>query len=476
MIDSVSESANASPDLKRTRRAKTDGGHRTDTVQRLPPHDLNCEIGILGCILVAINPNEPISICIARFKMGEEVFFDLQHQTIYKALLEMYEKRVQIDLITLRTYLNDKQLLDQVGGLAYLTTLPDAVPSSSNLSYYTEFVYDKYLLRRAVRICSDAIDHIYNYTGESVDEMLDGVERQILSIRQTTTNSKDTKQLVDASMDTIESMFHLKGRTGGLPTGFTELDRLTDGLHPGDMIALSGYEKMGKTSLAMNIVEHFVLELKLPVGVFNLEMTGESLMTRVICSNARVNLRDVRDGVILEGDFARLTGTAAKLRSAALFINDASDLTILQLRAEARRMVQLYGIKLLVVDYLQLLSAPEIRKKGTREQEISSISKGIKAMAKDLGLPVIVLSQQNEEGKLRESQAIAQDADGWWQLEVDDDRDSADKATRNKNEIPVNLRVKRQRNGPTGDVELVFHKTITRFEPASPISESDLPL
>lgn len=480
MNDSVSDGANASPDLKRTRRAKTDGGHRDEGIRRTLPHSLECEMGVLGCIL--LSPNDCLAETISKLKQGSETFYDLRNVAIYEQMVQMYEGREAIDIITLQQRLKDKQLLEQVGGIAYLSSLPDTVPSAANLSYYIDFVKEKYLLRRTIHTCTDVVGRIYDYEGE-VDELMDAVERDILNIRQNTSPaSKTAKQFVDEAMTSIESMFHLQGRTGGLQTGFFELDKLTDGLHAGDMVVISGYEKAGKTSLAMNIAEHVVLTLKKPVGVFDLEMTGESLMKRAICTLARVNLRDIRDGFMSEHDLPHITTAAAKLSGAPLYINDASDLTILQLRAEARRMVQLYGINLFVIDYLQLLSAPHIRKKGNREEEISHISKGIKAMAKDLGVPVIVLCQQNKSGELRESQAIIQDADGWWQLrhvgdgKKESERDDEDDARHDEEAVPVTLRVKRQRNGPTGKVYLTFIKSFTRFEPESPISEQDLPM
>jgi replicative DNA helicase len=245
---------------------------------------------------------------------------------------------------------------------------------------------------------------------------------------------------------------------------------------------------MGKTSLAMNIAEHVVLEQKLPVGVFSLEMTSESLVLRMLCSRSRVNLRNIRDGFLAERDFPKLTGAAGKLANAPLFIDDSSGLSILQLRAKARRMAQQYGIKLFVIDYLQLLHSTA-RRAENRQQEIADISNGIKALAKELSVPIIVLSQLNRElereknrkprmSDLRESGSIEQDADVvglLYKPTSGDDEDGAAVAQEDHEAIPVNLLIAKQRNGPTGDVNLTFMKSYTRFENAAKVSDEDVP-
>jgi replicative DNA helicase len=253
------------------------------------------------------------------------------------------------------------------------------------------------------------------------------------------------------------------------------------------MVVIAARPSMGKTSLAMNIVEHVILEEKLPVGVFSLEMTAESLVLRVLCSRSRVNMRNVRDGFLAERDFPKLLDAAGKLAYAPLFIDDSSGLSILQLRAKARRMAQQYGIKLFIVDYLQLLHSTA-RRAENRQQEIADISNGIKALAKELGVPVIVLSQLNRElereknrkprlSDLRESGAIEQDADVvglLYKPKAGDDEDGGGAAEEHEAE-PVNLLIAKQRNGPTGDVELTFLKTYTRFENAAKVSDEDVP-
>src|SRR6266404_3578938 len=377
MIDSIAESAGGPPDLKRTRRRKL---ATTDArVDRLPPHSPEAEQGVLGCIMRS--PNDCLGESIEKLKAGAEVFYDLRHQTIFSALLEMYDSREAIDVITLQQRLKNKQLLDEVGGLAYLASLPDMVPSAANLGYYLDIVQEKFLLRKMIRTCTEVVTRVYDYEGE-VDALMDEVERDILRISESRVQSHTVtiKELVKKAINTIEDFHQRQGMLTGLGTGFADLDKMTTGLHGGEMIVIAARPSVGKTSLAMNIAEHVSIDTQLPVGVFSLEMTAPSLVLRMLCSRSRVNLRNVREGFLAERDFPKLTGAAGKLANAPLFIDDSSGLSILQLRAKARRMHQQYGVKLFVVDYLQLLHSTS-RRAENRQQEIADISNGIKALA-----------------------------------------------------------------------------------------------
>jgi replicative DNA helicase len=486
MIDSVSETAGASPDLKKTRRQKI--SHKAATpVDRLPPHSLEAEMGVIGCAL--LSPNECIGECIEKLKDdGHEAFYDLRHQTIYGMLATMFNERTPVDVITLQQRLKDKQLLEQIGGIAYLASLQDSVPSAANLSYYLEIVREKHLLRRMIQTCTQAVADIYEFEGE-VEALLDEVEKNILRVNESRVQSDfvPTKELVNRAIGTIENFFSRKGQLNGIGTGFPDLDRMTDGLHGSEMIVIAARPSMGKTSLAMNIVEHVVLEQKLPVAVFSLEMSAESLMLRMMCSIARVNLRSIREGFMSESDFPKLTSAAGRLANAPLFIDDSAGLSILQLRARARRLHQQHGIKLFVVDYLQLLHSTARRAQDNRQQEIADISNGIKSLAKELKAPVLVLSQLNRElerdksrkprlSDLRESGAIEQDADLVGLLYKPNSGDDEDNATAEEADgIAVNLLIAKQRNGPTGDVSLTFLKPYTRFESAAKFSDEDVP-
>ena len=484
MIDSISEGAGAPPDLKRARRRKTAAAEST-RLDRLPPHSPEAEQGVLGCVL--LSPNECMGESIEKLKGGADVFYDLRHQTIFSTLAEMYDHREAIDVITLQQRLKDKNLLEEVGGIPYLAGLPDVVPSSANLTYYLDIVQEKYLLRRMIQTCTEVVARVYEHEGE-VDALMDEVERDILRISESRVQAHTVtiKDLVRKAINTIEDFHQRQGMLTGVGTGFTDLDKMTSGLHGGEMIVIAARPSMGKTSLAMNIAEHVSIDLKLPVGVFSLEMTSESLVLRMLCSRSRVNLRSVREGFLAERDFPKLTGAAGKLANAPLFIDDSSGLSILQLRAKARRMHQQYGIKLFVVDYLQLLHSTS-RRAENRQQEIADISNGIKSLAKELNVPVIVLSQLNRElereknrkprlSDLRESGAIEQDADvvGLLYKPSSDDEDGAASASED-DAVPVNLLLAKQRNGPTGDVNLTFLKPYTRFESAAKVSDEDVP-
>ncbi len=454
MIDSVSQNAPAPPESKQKPTPKAALPDVT-RVERLPPHSPEAEQGVLGCIM--LSPNDCLGESIEKLKAGAEVFYDLRHQTIFSALLEMYDSREAIDVITLQQRLKNKQLLDEVGGLAYLASLPDMVPSAANLAYYLDIVQEKFLLRKMIRTCTEVVTRVYDYEGE-VDALMDEVERDILRI---------SESRVQSHTATIKEL------------------KMTTGLHGGEMIVIAARPSVGKTSLAMNIAEHVSIDQRLPVGVFSLEMTSESLVLRMLCSRSRVNLRNVRDGFLAERDFPKLTGAAGKLANAPLFIDDSSSLSILQLRAKARRMYQQYGVKLFIVDYLQLLHSTA-RRAENRQQEIADISSGIKALAKELSVPVVVLSQLNRElereknrkprlSDLRESGAIEQDADvvGLLYKPSSDDDESGGDAQ--EDAVPVNLLIAKQRNGPTGDVNLTFLKSYTRFESAARVSSEDLP-
>jgi replicative DNA helicase len=399
----------------------------------------------------------------------------------------MYDEKQAIDLITLQQRLKNIQQLENVGGLAYLSSLPDAVPSAANLEYYLDIVLEKYLLRKMIQTCTGIVGRVFDYEGQ-VDALLDEVERDILRISEERVAgaSLTIKELVNKAISKIEEYHQNQGMLTGLSTGFADFDRMTTGLHAGEMIVIAARPSVGKTSLAMNIAEHVSLELKVPVGVFSLEMTADQLVLRMLCSRSRVNLRNIREGFLAERDFPKLTGAAGKLAGAPLFIDDSSALSILQLRAKARRMWQQYGIKLFVIDYLQLLNSTS-RRAENRQQEIAEISGGLKSLAKELSVPIIVLSQLNRElekrgadarprlSDLRESGAIEQDADLVGLLYRETKNKDGDDETNEveQDAIPVKLCIAKQRNGPTGDVDLTFLKSYTRFESAAKVSLED---
>ena len=465
---------------KRQRQGLVDLGK----IDRLPPHSVEAEQGTLGCVLLA--PNDAMAICVDKLKAGPEMFYDLRHQTLYEVLTKMYDARDPIDLITVGQRLRDLHQLEAMGGLAYLSALQDATPSAANLTYYLEIVREKFILRRMVATCTDVVTRVYEQPGE-VDTLLDEVERDILKISEDreTTTIKPMKDLVRGAIDLIQDYHQRQGGLTGLATGFTDLDKMTSGLHEGEMIVIAARPSMGKTSLAMNIAEHVAVNEKQPVGVFSLEMTSESLVMRLLCSLAKVNGRAIRDGFMSEGDFRKLTAAASKLAKAGIHIDDTPGLSILQLRARARRMWQQHGCKLFIIDYLQLLHSSSKKAQDNRQQEVAELSSGVKSLAKELKVPVIVLCQLNREmekeknrkprlSNLRESGSIEQDADLvglLYKPASEDDEEAQPGPDSEGNAIPVNLLIAKQRNGPTGDVCLTFLKGFTRYESASKIAD-----
>lgn len=484
MIDSIDSSGGErSNDLSNKARRKKNPSVETAKLDRLPPHSLEAEQGVLGCIL--LSPNDSMGICIEKLRRGGEAFYDLRHRTLYELLVEMYDRKEHIDLVTIGQMLRDRGQFENLGGLAYLTSLQDAVPTAVGVEYYLKIVWDKYLLRRMIQTCTTVVSRIFEHEGE-VDTLLDEVERDVLRINEDRGESGtlNIKELVHKAINSIEEFHQRQGMLTGISTGFPDLDKMTSGLHGGEMVVLAARPSMGKTSLAMNIAESVVVDQKLPVGVFSLEMTAESLVLRMLCSRARVNLRDIREGFLAERDFPKLTGAAGKLANAPLVIDDTPGLSILQMRARARRMAQQHGIKLFVVDYLQLLHSTA-RRAENRQQEIADISNGIKSIAKELEVPIIVLSQLNREvekeknrkprlSDLRESGSIEQDADLVTLLYRPANEE--EEPSLESDAVPVKLLIAKQRNGPTGEVNLTFLKGYTRFESAAKVSAEDVPM
>lgn len=434
------------------------------------PHSLEAEQGVIGCVL--IDPS-CIADCVQAFPSAT-VFYDLRLNTVYEQLLAMHDASEPIDLITLHRRLKDKGTLDQVGGLTYLSSLPDCVPSAANLGYYIEIVKEKFVLRETVRVAQDMASKAQGFTGKDITTLMDGVERDVMGIRgcMVKTGELTMRDLVKKAVAVVEDTFNRKGEISGLPTGFSLLDRYTDGLHPGDMVVIAARPAMGKTTLAMNIASH-VAELGNSVGVFSLEMTSLSLTLRLLASKARLNLRNVGAGSLTEAQMSSFTTIAAKVAKTTIHIDDQGGLTIMQLKAKARRMVQRHGVKLLVIDYLQLVRDPDA---DGRQNEITLVSNGIKSIANELSIPVIVLSQLNRDlekdknrrprlADLRESGAIEQDADlvaMLWKVQ------SGEKVAVEPDPCQVNLFIAKQRNGVSDvDVPLTFYKSLTRFESAS---------
>lgn len=502
------------PQTRRRAAGRQSAGRQTP-LERLPPHSLEAEQALLSCLL--LDPQEGLGSSIQKFKIHgsadpalevdttaedaegfkykkkrgkekQEIFYDLRHQVIYETLVQMFDRREPIDLVTLIQRLQTQGVLDKAGGAAYVTGLFEMQHSAANLDYYMDIVWGKYILRKLLRTCTGIIQNLYEFKGD-VNALLDKVETDVLRLSEERVEEKSMKMmdLVMRSIDIIQERHQRKGQISGLSTGFPVLDDMTTGLHGGEMFIIAARPSIGKTSLALNIAEHVAIELNQPVGIFSLEMTAESLVLRMLSSRARVNAQNLRSGFLNDEDFHRLTEAAGMLSKAPMFIDDTANLSILELRARARRMHQQHHVQLFVIDYLQLLHSTSSRALENRQQEIADISKGIKALAKELNVPIIVLSQLNREmekreskprlSDLRESGSIEQDADVVGLLYRADPNspykaanpDGEEAAELLKAEaIPVNLLIAKQRNGPTGDVRLTFLKGYTRFESVGP--------
>ena len=450
-------------------------------IHRTPPHSVEAEQGVLGSML--LSPRQAIAECVE--KINEQYFYVPAHQTIYSVLVDLWNAGQAIDLITFTQVLRDRNLLEGVGGAAFVTSLFTFVPTAANIEYYLEIVRDKYILREIISAATESVRRAYDEQDE-VNNLLDEVEQRIFAVGEDRFKGQllSMKDQVMEAIEAIEKLYETRGGITGLSTGFTELDRMTNGMHPGEMIVIAARPSMGKTALAMNIVEHVAVNQKLPVGVFSLEMSSQQLVQRLLCSRAHVNLAKVRGGFLGERDFPNLTAAASKLAEARMYIDDSSTLNILELRAKARRLKAQQDIQLIAVDYLQLVTSTSRRAQDNRQLEITEISAGLKGLAKELKIPVIVVAQLNRQpeqrsgGKprlsdLRESGAIEQDADlvglllrpSFYEEKEDDDK--ADSRTFDETAEEAELIIAKQRNGPIGSVPLTFFKQFTRFESAA---------
>jgi len=463
-----------------TKTAARKGRVLADMVDRLPPHSPEAEQGVLGCILS--DPAGCMDRCLERLREGGDAFYDLRHQTIYEAAAELWVERKALDLITLQQWLKDHHMLDEVGGAAYLGILPDVVPSAANLPFYLDILEEKHLLRRMVRVLTESVPHIYEANGDW-QEVLDGVERDVMAVRalRAAPERRTHKSVLDAALKRMEDA--VAGvPVAGLPTGLADFDRITGGLYDGEMTVLAGRPSQGKSSLAMNIADHVAVELGKPVGVFSLEMPAEMLVNRMLCARARVSLSAVRKGELSEDEMKRLGAAAGRMSKARIEWEDGSDATILEVRAKARRMAREAGVRFIVADYLQLVAGgPGGRKDENKEQEVNRVALGFKNMARELGVPVLVLSQLNDDGLLRDSRAIGHHADGVLRLKWRGAAAGEGKRGKGKTEaeeealgqevVPTDLLLLKQRNGGNGVVHLVFIRPYTKFECAARTEE-----
>ena len=434
------------------------------SLHRVPPQNLEAEQSILGGIML---DNQALNSVLEILQVKD--FYNNAHRKIFSAIIELSERNEPSDLITLSSALRDKKQTDAVGGVSYLASLVDNVPSAANIAYYSKIVKEKAILRGLIGTATEILNKSYD-TGAEVDQVLDEAEHAIFEISENKIRPAffAIKDLIKDSFKTIEKLFERKDLITGVPTGFDKIDDITSGLQNSDLIIIAGRPSMGKTAFALNIAQYTAIRLQIPVAIFSLEMAKEQLALRMLASEAKVDSQRLRKGFLGEMDWPKLTTAAGNLSEAPIFIDDTPAITVLEMKAKARRLKAETGLGLIILDYLQLMRSGGY--KESREQEISEISRSLKALAKELRVPVIALSQLNRKvedrtnrrpqmADLRESGAIEQDAD----LIAFIYRDEVYNKESNEKGI-AEIIIGKQRNGPIGTIKLAFLEKYTSFE------------
>ncbi|HEY4485408.1 MAG TPA: replicative DNA helicase [Nitrospiria bacterium] len=438
----------------------------TELVSRdkLPPQNIEAEQSVLGAILIDNAAlNKALELIIP------EDFYREAHRRIFTAILDLNERNEAVDLITLSEDLRKKNQLESVGGAAYLSSLVNSIPTAANMRQHARIVHEKAILRNLISIATDIAAQGYE-DSRRVEELLDQAERSIFGIseRKIKPSFVPVKEIIKGSFETIERLYEKKERVTGVPTGFEKLDDMTSGLQPSDLIVIAGRPSMGKTALALCIAQHMGIEKHGKAAIFSLEMSKEQLVMRMLCSEARVDSHKLRTGYLGRTDWPKLTTAAGRIAEAQIYIDDTPALTVLEMRAKGRRLKAEKGLDLIIVDYLQLMRGRSDA--DNREQEISDISRSLKALAKELQLPVIALSQlsravENRSDKrpvladLRESGAIEQDADVVIFIYRDEVYHPGE-----ENKGIADVIIGKQRNGPVGTIQMAFLDRFTRFE------------
>ncbi len=446
-----------------------------EDVLRSMPVDPDAERAVLSCMLKDTETIIPQAVT----QVKEGFFYVPAHRIIFKTITELYQDRSNglLDVILLNSVLSERDLMDRVGGPRFVADLLDDVPTTAMFGGYVEVLKKKYILRRVIADCTKCVAEAYE-NPENAAEFLDGVEKSVLQIRDETEGEQDIVSMKTHVMGVVKKLNEIVASGGGstgLMTGFHDFDKMTNGLHGGEMIVVAARPSMGKTSFVMNIVENISIrkENPIPVAVFSLEMSCESLVQRILCSRAKVQMSALRGGIINKQSFHSLMNSAGEIAEAPIWIDDTPGLSINELRAKARRLKQQHDIQLIAIDYLQLLKSPDTASRDGREKEVAEISGGIKNIAKELRIPIIVLAQLNRQpdsrgGKpkmsdLRESGSIEQDADLIGLL-MRPEVYAEDEEEKSEKEGEAFLHIAKQRNGPTGDVPLVFQHEFMRFD------------
>lgn len=449
-----------------------------ELIDKIPPQAIEAEMAVLGSMLI-----EKEAIVKVLDVVTDQDFYKEAHKQIFREIRDLYLENQSVDAVVVSSRLKKDQLLNEVGGASYITELISRVSTAANVEHYAQIVREKSILRQVIVTGTNIVTAAFNEK-TSADEILDIAESTLFNIAQSrsTHGFSSVSELIHPALEYLEKLHKNKKDIPGLRTGFTELDSMTAGLQPSELILLAARPSMGKTALALNIVENVALDQKKPVALFSIEMSKESLMMRLICSASRVNAHNARQGYLATRDWPALTTAATKLAEADIFIDDSTNLSVLDLRARARRLatelkIQKKELSLVVIDYIQMMRGTG--RSESRQQEMAEISRSLKGLARDLHVPVLALSQLSrkpeEKGReklpqlsdLRESGALEQDADVVAFIYREEYYGQTEE---NKNKATVILA--KQRNGPTGKIELNFFRDYTRFENPTNLTES----
>jgi len=444
---------------------------------RQPPWSEEAEISVLSAMLI-----DGDAVARAVEMVDDSSFYREGNRRVFRAMLRLYSRGEVIDVVTLSDELKSAGEMEGAGGMSYLARLVDAVPTAANIEYHCRILKDKSTLRKLIDASTDIIQEAYGSPAGEVEETLDRAEQRIFQIAQASERQGFVwiKEILWPTFERIEELQRSPGSVTGIASGFPDLDNMTAGFQPGDLVVVAGRPSMGKTALALNFAQHAAIEQDVSTAIFSLEMSKESLVQRLLCAEGRVDSGRLRRGRLQDDEYARLATAAGHLNTAPIWIDDSPAITALEVRAKARRLAAETNLGLLVVDYLQLMAGP--RNVENRQQEISAISRALKAVAKELNIPVVALSQLSRGPEqrtdkrpmladLRESGAIEQDADVVMFVYREEayrkDGDMLDEKGESLEGL-AELIVGKQRNGPTGTIKLYFHKPYTLFESLAP--------
>jgi replicative DNA helicase len=433
-------------------------------IEKIPPQNIDAEMAVLGSMLL-----DEEAIATAVEKLDKNFFYKDSHQKIFQVISGLYAVNKAVDLITLTDVLKKEGIIDEVGGASYLTGLVNAVPSAANIGHYVNIVKEKSILRTLINNATKIISLCYESEG-NIDEVVDNAERFIFEVseRKTQGSYQHIKEIVSDSIETIDTLYRKKAHITGIPTGYIDFDIKTAGLQESDLIVVAGRPSMGKSAFALGMVEHAGVVEKIPTAIFSLEMSKEQLAQRMLCAHAKVDAQKVRTGYLATSDWPKLTAAAGKISEAPIFIDDTPAISVMELRAKARRLKAQQDIRFIVLDYMQLMRGSASLE--SRQQEISEISRSLKALARELRVPIVAISQLSRAvesrsdhrpqlSDLRESGAIEQDADVVVLLL----REEYYSPTSDNQGI-AEVIIAKQRNGPVGSLRLAFIKEYTRFE------------